>query len=1124
MAGGLDLSLRINAILNGAINEKLTAIIQRIKNLGASTDRTNGRMKKGALENIRGFGALGASINATIARTNRLGDIINRASNQNSARVQKLRKEYERLKQEIGKATEAVHRYEKAQATADRAVAMRNSMRSGLMGTMIGGAAALAPAIGAVKIAMGFEDAMARVKAISGATGKDFAMLTTTARELGSKTVFSATEAAQGMSFLAMAGYKTNQIIAAMPGLLDTAAAGGMELAETSDIVSNILTSFGMTADDTGKVADVLTAGFTNSNVSLTQLGYTMKYVGSIAKSAGLSIEQTTAMAGKLGDAGYQGEMAGTVLRGALTRLVKPSKEAHMMLKKLGVATKDSSGKMRNMADIMAEMYQKTNDKNRLEAFSTVFGQEAAAGALALAASAASGELDKLTKKLENAEGTAAAVARQMNDTTAGAFRMMKSALEDTAIELGNSLLPAIKGFATSLANVLPKVTTFIDDHRKLIIMGLKLVGGLIAAKLAFFTVGVAVTTVITPFVQFTAAISKVRSGLALLKVGAAVKNMSMLRYAINAVGAALKANAIGLILTGVAIAAYAIYENWDAIATWFTALWERWKGAVMSVWEVLKDFFGYTPLGVLVNNWGGLVDAIKSVFSRPFEETIGKLWEKVKGFYKFFEKGASLLFTGKFKEFGQFLAAETPLGKTAEKITNVRKEISKATADGNILPTVNERINVGVNRVVEKHATEISNAKTVDELSAAVEAAADRLGDSVQIRTLEELERAKSLMMEKLEVAMPKGKDEKENESFRNSAEYTIEERLKRSMSVEDRNKAIALKEEREKQQQATAALSPAPVPEPKAKTKAEGKIPKPAVPEAKTKDTLVAKQSKAIAEKQPKETPAKPAQPATVPMPKVAATKPALPAPTATALPAAQPAPQANVTAQSQQTAQAVTRTFTEMSQSSQKAFAEAVAGMNTQLSNFRPADVIHMQMTLLIQRLTVVPLQMRVIGGQIMDGLIAGINEKQALLMSTVAQMANATTQAFKQPLEIHSPSRVFAELGRMVGAGAVEGVDESTGNLVKSVAGLASDAVNAWDVSDMQINPMNYPLAGNDASQTNNNANSTINFSPVFNVSGNANNVQESVKESANDLFSQFSRLMRQWQLDQQRSAL
>lgn len=1123
MAGGLDLSLRINAILNGAINEKLTAIIQRIKNLGASTDRTNGRMRKGALENIRGFGALGASINATIARTNRLGDIINRASNQNSARVQKLRKEYERLKQEIGKATEAVHRYEKAQATADRAVAMRNSMRSGLMGTMLGGAAALAPAIGAVKIAMGFEDAMARVKAISGATGKDFAMLTTTARELGSKTVFSATEAAQGMSFLAMAGYKTNQIIAAMPGLLDTAAAGGMELAETSDIVSNILSGFGLNADDTGRVADVLAAGFTSANVSLSQLGYTMKYVAPVAKTVGLSIEQTTAMAGKLGDVGIQGEMAGTVLRSALSNLADLPTEGAKAMQKIGVATKDSSGKMRNLADILKDMYQKTNDNNRLEVFSKAFGKEGASGMIALAASAASGELDKLTKKLENAEGTAAAVARQMNDTTAGAFRMMKSALEDTAIELGDSLLPAIKGFATSLANVLPKVTTFIDDHRKLIIMGLKLVGGLIAAKLAFFTVGVAVTTVITPFVQFTAAISKVRSGLALLKVGAAVKNMSMLRYAINAVGAALKANAIGLILTGVAIAAYAIYENWDAIATWFTALWDRWKGAVMSVWEVLKDFFGYTPLGVLVNNWGGIKDWFEELFTHPLE-ALSKLLEKVKSFFGFVGKGVRLLVTGQFKEFGKFVVNETPLGKTIEKITNARKEINKAKADGNILPTVNERINVGVNRVVEKHATEISNAKTVDELSAAVEAAADRLGDSVQIRTLEELERAKSLLMEKLEVVMPKGKDEKENESFRNSAEYTIEERLKRSMSVDDRNKAIALKEEREKQQQATAALSPAPVTEPKAKTKAEGKIPKPAVPEAKTKDTLVAKQSKAIAEKQPKETPAKPAQPATVPMPKVAATKPALPAPTATALPAAQPAPQANVTAQSQQTAQAVTRTFTEMSQSSQKAFAEAVAGMNTQLSNFRPADVIHMQMTLLIQRLTVVPLQMRVIGGQIMDGLIAGINEKQALLMSTVAQMANATTQAFKQPLEIHSPSRVFAELGRMVGAGAVEGVDDSTGNLVKSVAGLASDAVNAWDVSDMQINPMNYPLAGNNTSQTNNNANSTINFSPVFNVSGNANNVQESVKESANDLFSQFSRLMRQWQLDQQRSAL
>jgi TP901 family phage tail tape measure protein len=171
----------------------------------------------------------------------------------------------------------------------------------------IGAALTAAGAAGAVglgatvKVAADFESAMSRVGALSGATEKDMSSLTQTAKDLGATTSFSASQAAEGMSYLAMAGYDTNEIIASMPGLLNAAAAGQTDLATTADITSNILSGFGLEAAETAKVADVLTKTFTSSNVDLSMLGETMKYVAPTAKAMGISLEETAAAAGILG-------------------------------------------------------------------------------------------------------------------------------------------------------------------------------------------------------------------------------------------------------------------------------------------------------------------------------------------------------------------------------------------------------------------------------------------------------------------------------------------------------------------------------------------------------------------------------------------------------------------------------------------------------------------------------------------------------------------------------------------------------------------------------------------------------------------------------------------------------
>ena len=199
-----------------------------------------------------------------------------------------------------------------------------------------------------VNTGMEFQAAMSRVGAVSGATGSDFARLEAQAEELGRTTVWSASQAAEGMQYLAMAGFKTNDILATMPGMLSLASAGQVELAEAADISSNILSGFGLAASDIGRVGDVLTTTFTGSNTSLSGLGNTMKYAAPVAKSLGASLEVTAAMAAKLGDAGIQGEMAGTALRNVMLKLSSPTGKAAKTMEALGVSVVDADGKIRH--------------------------------------------------------------------------------------------------------------------------------------------------------------------------------------------------------------------------------------------------------------------------------------------------------------------------------------------------------------------------------------------------------------------------------------------------------------------------------------------------------------------------------------------------------------------------------------------------------------------------------------------------------------------------------------------------------------------------------------------------------------------------------------------------------
>jgi TP901 family phage tail tape measure protein len=230
------------------------------------------------------------------------------------------------------------------------------NMAAGVSAVAIGGLAAGLTV--SVMRAEEFEHSMARVGALSGASAKQLEDMTAAALKMGQTTAFTAKEAAEGMQFLAMAGFDVEDALDALPGLLSTASAGQMDLGQTSDIVSNILSGFNIKAEETGKVADVLAKTFTSSNTDLSMLGESMKYVAPIASDLGFTLEETAAAVGTLGNAGIQGSMAGTSLKAILSELAAPSSAAKELMEELGIAVADSSGEMLPFGDILQNMQE----------------------------------------------------------------------------------------------------------------------------------------------------------------------------------------------------------------------------------------------------------------------------------------------------------------------------------------------------------------------------------------------------------------------------------------------------------------------------------------------------------------------------------------------------------------------------------------------------------------------------------------------------------------------------------------------------------------------------------------------------------------------------------------------
>lgn len=417
----------------------------------------------------------------------------------------------------------------------------------------------------ALKVGIDFEAGMSEVKAISGATGEDFEKLKAKAEELGANTKFSASEAASGLKYMAMAGWDTKQMLAGIDGVMMLAAASGEDLGLVSDIVTDSMTAFGLAADQAGKFADILAAASSKSNTNVAMLGESFKYVAPVAGALGYSAEDTAVALGLMANAGIKASQSGTSLRSALTNLASPTKEMKKVMSKLHISITDNKGKMKSLDTIMRDLRKSFGGLTKEQQASyaaTLFGKEAMSGMLAII-NTSEADYNKLSSAIYNSKGAAKDMSDTMQDNAKGGLTQLKSALEGLGIKISNILIPVLN-------KVVDKVRKMVDRFSKLdkgtqeVIVKM----GLLAATVgpAVFIFGKLVDT-------FGSTIKGISSTIGFIgKIGGSINSFSKIAslavVPVRALGSAfmfLAANPVGLAITAIAgltAAGVALYNH----------------------------------------------------------------------------------------------------------------------------------------------------------------------------------------------------------------------------------------------------------------------------------------------------------------------------------------------------------------------------------------------------------------------------------------------------------------------------------------------------------------------------------------------------------------------------------
>lgn len=523
---------------------------------------------------------------------------------------------YDALQREIIETEEELRRLQQEAATTSTALAkidetgkkieaFGDSVTSAGKAVMPASMAVAGLGAAAVKTAADFDSSMSKVAAVSGATGDDLDALRDKAREMGAKTKFSASEAADAMNYMAMAGWKTEDMLEGIEGIMNLAAASGEDLATTSDIVTDALTAFGLSAQDSGHFADILAAASSNANTNVSMMGETFKYCAPIAGALGFSAEDTAEAIGLMANAGIKGSQAGTALRTIMNNLTGDIKLSGSALGEVTIATTNADGSMRDLSDILADCrgaFGQLSESEQAAAAEALVGKNAMSGFLALM-NAGEGDIEKLSSAIANCDGTAEHMAETMQDNLAGQLTILKSQLEELAISFGEMLMPAIRAIVSKIQAFVDKLNHMSEGQRK-----------------AILTIGLMVAA-LGPLLVII--------GTVISKVGVAMQGFVKLASGVKKLGVAVKAGTgvfgkLGAALGGISAPVIAVVAIIAVLIAAFKHLWdtnEEFRNAITAIWEgIVSKIQAFCQgivdrLNALGFDFGSIVDVLKALW-----------------------------------------------------------------------------------------------------------------------------------------------------------------------------------------------------------------------------------------------------------------------------------------------------------------------------------------------------------------------------------------------------------------------------------------------------------------------------------------------------------------------------
>ena len=457
-----------------------------------------------------------------------------------------------------------------------------------------------------IKTGMDFSAAISKVGALSGATGKDLQKLEDCAREMGATTMYSATDAADALGYMALAGWDVNESTTALPGVLSLAAASGMDLAQASDLCTDYMSAFGMEASEAGHFADVLAYAQAHSNTTTEQLGAAFQNCAVNCNNFGMDAEQTTAVLGKLADQGLKGSEAGTALNAVIRDMTTKMKDGQIQIGKTKIAVTDANGNFRDMKDIVSDVQKATDgmtEAEKLNALQSTFTADSIK-AMGILVNGTEGELESFTNELYNSEGAAKAMADAMNDNLKGDLMTLKSALQHLQIELSKALEPALRNIVQAVTEATRKFTAWfksLSDGQKKAVLGII---GFIAAIGPMILI---VSKVMTSFQGMYKGIQLIGKGFGLLKSG-----FDTVRIVLMYVGDFIMATVVpafqalwGVIVANPIVAVIAVIA---ALVAAFIYCWnnvEGFKEFFINAWESIKQAASQAGewIGQAINN-----------------------------------------------------------------------------------------------------------------------------------------------------------------------------------------------------------------------------------------------------------------------------------------------------------------------------------------------------------------------------------------------------------------------------------------------------------------------------------------------------------------------------------------